>query len=40
MEFQVDDFENARLVLCRPIGGRGEIMLFEAYLLMDLINRE
>ena len=37
-EFQVDDPENARLVLYRYIRGRDEIKLFEAYLLVDLVN--
>ena len=39
-EFQVDDPENARLVLCRSVRGRGGIKLFEEYLLVDLVNSE
>ena len=39
-EFQVDDPENARLVLYRYIRGRDEIKLFEAYLLVDLVYSE
>ena len=39
-EFQVDTPENARLVLYRSIRGRGEIKLFEAYLLVDLVKSE
>ena len=39
-EFQADDPENARVVSCRPTQGRGGIKLFEAYLLMDLVNSE
>ena len=39
-EFQVDDPENARLVLYRSIRGRDGIKLFEAYLLVDLVNSE
>ena len=35
-EFQVDDPENARLVLYRSIRGRGGIKLFEAYQNVDL----
>ena len=39
-EFQVDDPENARLVLYRFVRGRGGIELFEAYLPVDLLNSE
>ena len=39
-EFQVDDPENARLVLYRFVRGRGGIKLFEEYLLVDLVNSE
>ena len=39
-EFQVDDPENARLVLYRSIRGHGGIKLFEAYLLVNLVNSE
>ena len=39
-EFQVDDPENTRLVLYRSIRGRGGLKLFEAYLLVDLVNIE
>ena len=39
-EFLVDDTENARLVLYRSIRGRGGIILFKAYLLVDLVNNE
>ena len=39
-EFQVDDPENARLASYMSIRGRGEIKLFEAYLLVDLVNSE
>ena len=39
-EFKVDDPENARLVLCRSVRGRSRISLFEAYLLVDLVNSE
>ena len=39
-EFQVNDPENTRLVLYRSIRGRGEIKLFEAYLLVDLVKSE
>ena len=39
-KFQVDDHENARLVLYRSIRGRGGIILFKAYLLVDLVNNE
>ena len=31
-EFQIDDPENGRLVLCRSMRGRGGIKLFELYL--------
>ena len=37
-EFEVDDSENARLVLYRSIQGRGGIKSFEAYLFVDLVN--
>ena len=37
-EFQTDDFENARLVLHRSMGGRGGIKLLEPYLLVDLVK--
>ena len=37
-ELQVDDPENARLVLYRSIQGRGGIKSFEAYLFVDLVN--
>ena len=37
-EFQVDDPENARLVLYRSVRGRGGRTLLEAYLLVDLVN--
>ena len=39
-EFQIDDPENARLVLYRSTPGRGGIKLFEAYLLVDLAKSE
>ena len=39
-EFQVDDPENARPALYRSIRGRGGLKLFEAYLLVDLVNIE
>ena len=39
-EFQVDDSENARLVLYRACTGSGGLKLFEAYLLVDLVNSE
>ena len=39
-ESKVDDLENARLVLHRSLRGRGGIKLFEAYLLVDLVNSE
>ena len=39
-EFQVDDPENARLVLCRSVRGRGGIKLFEPYLLVVLVKNE
>ena len=39
-EFLADDPENARLVLCRSVRGRGGIKLFEEYLLVDLVNSE
>ena len=37
-EFQIDDPENARLVLFRSVRGHGGIQLFEAYLLVDGVN--
>ena len=39
-EFQIDDPENARLVLYRSMRGRGGIKLFEPYLLVDLVKSE
>ena len=39
-EFQVDDIRNARLVLYSLYGARDGIKLFEAYLLVDLVNSE
>ena len=39
-EFEVDDSENARLVLYRSIRGRGGIKLFNAYLPVNLVNSE
>ena len=39
-EFQIDDPENARLVLYRSVRGRGGMKLFKAYLLVDLVNSE
>ena len=39
-EFQIDDPENARLVLYRSTPGRGGIKLFETYFLADLAKSE
>ena len=39
-EFQTDDPENARLVLCRSMRGRGGMKLLEPYLLEDLMKSE
>ena len=39
-EFQIDDPENARLILYRSMRGRGRIKLFEPYLLVDLVKNE
>ena len=39
-EFQIDDPENARLILYRSMCGLGGINLFEAYLLVDLVKSE
>ena len=39
-EFQVDDPENAILILYRSSRGRGRLKLFEAYLLVDPVNSE
>ena len=39
-EFQIDDPENARLILNRSMRGRGAIKLLEPYLLVDLVKSE
>ena len=39
-EFQIDDPENARQVLYRPMRGRGGIKLLEPYILEDLVKNE
>ena len=39
-EFQIDDPENARLILYRSMRGRGGIKLLEPYLLVDLMESE
>ena len=39
-EFQIDDPENARLVLYSSIRGRVGIKLFETYLTVNLVNSE
>ena len=37
-EFQIDDPENARMMLYRSMQRRGRIKLFEPYLLVDLVK--
>ena len=39
-KFQIDDSENARLLLYSSQRGRGGIKLFEPYLLMVLVKNE
>ena len=39
-EFQIDDPEEARLVLYRSMRGHGGINLSEPYLLVDMVESE
>ena len=39
-EFEVDDPEDARLILYRSIRGRGGIKLLKLYLFVDLVKGE
>ena len=39
-EVQIDNPENARLILYRSMRGRREINLLEPYLLVDLVKSE